>query len=184
MKGTIFVFAVFTLSGCAIHHRAVVDLATSGKTPSQYEFDLSQCQYLASRAPGPDSLGLSGAVVGAGIGALTAAILGGNAGQGAGLGALWGGLGGLEQGAAIQAEAVRRCMAGRGYNVLWYAAAGSRAMEIQVAQAEKAHPSAVAFLPPADAGPELRQFAAAAAAAFDGLDRYARIELPSAICRD
>ena len=181
MKGAILVFAVFTLAGCVAHHRAVVDLATSGKTPSQYEFDLSQCEHLASQAPGPDSLGLGGAVVGAGIGALAAAILGGNAGKGAGLGALYGGLSGLGQGAAIQAEAVRRCMAGRGYNVLWYAATGSTAVEIEAALDEQARPPAAAFLPPADAGPELRQCAAAAAAAFDELDRYARVELPIAI---
>jgi uncharacterized protein YcfJ len=118
MKGAILVFAVFTLAGCAAH-RPVVDLATSGKTQEQYELDRAQCQDLASQAPGPDAMGLGGAAVGAGIGALTAAILGGNAGTGAGLGALYGGISGLSQGAEIQAEAVRRCMAGRGYNVLW-----------------------------------------------------------------
>ena len=92
MKGALLVFAVFTLAGCAAHHPAVVDLAPSGKTQSEYELDLNQCEYLASQAPGPDSLALSGAVVGAGIGALTAAILGGNAGKGVGLGALYGGI--------------------------------------------------------------------------------------------
>jgi len=119
MKGAILVFVVFTLAGCAAHHRPVVDLATSGKTPEQYESDRAQCQSLASQAPGPDSMGAGGAAVGAGLGALTAVILGVNAGTGAGLGALYGGVSGLGQGAAIQAEAVRRCMAGRGYNVLW-----------------------------------------------------------------
>jgi len=181
MKGAILVFAVFTFAGCAAHHRPVVDLATSAKTPGEYEFDLSQCQYLASKAPGSDSLGVGGAVVGAGIGALTAAILGGNAGRGAALGALYGGLSGLEQGAAIRAEAVRSCMAGRGYNVLSYAAAGATGVEIEAALTEKARPAAAAFLPPADAGPELRQSAAAAAAAFGELDRFERVELPIAI---
>lgn len=181
MKGAILVFAVFTLAGCAAHQRAVVDLATSGKTQSEYELDLNQCEHLASQAPGPDSLALGGAVVGAGIGALTAAILGGNAGKGAGLGALYGGINGLGQGAAIQAEAVRRCMAGRGYNVLWYAAAGPAGVETEAALTEKARPAAATFLPPADAGPELRQSAAAAAAAFGELERYERVELPIAI---
>lgn len=119
MKGAILVFAVFTLAGCAAHHRPVVDLATSGKTQGQYESDRAQCQDLASQAPGPDAVGLGGAAAGAGLGALTAAMLGGNAGTGAGLGALYGGVSGIGQGAAIQADAVRRCMAGRGYNVLW-----------------------------------------------------------------
>lgn len=126
-------------------------------------------------------MGLGGAVVGAGIGALTFAILGGNAGKGAGLGALYGGLSGLEQGAAIRAEAVRRCMAGRGYNVLADAAAGPTGVEIEAALTEKARPSAAAFLPPADAGPELRQSAAAAAAAFGELERFERVELPISI---
>jgi len=181
MKRAILVFAALTLAGCAAHHRPVVDLVASGKTWGQYEFDLSQCQHLASKAPGPDSMGLGGAVVGAGIGALTAAILGGNAGRGAGLGALYGGLSGLEQGAAIQAEAVRRCMAGRGYNVLAAAPTWPPGVEIDAGLTEEARPSAATFLTSANAGPELRQSAAVAAAAFGEIERFERVELPIAI---
>ena len=55
------------------------------------------------------------------------------------------------------------------------------AVGIQAVPVEKTRPSAATFLPPTAAGPELRQSAAAAAAAFGELDRYERVELPIAI---
>jgi hypothetical protein len=110
------VLVVFLAAGCAARHRPVVDLTTS--TGQNYEYDLAQCQQLASQAPGIGTGAVGGVLAGAAFGAIVGAILG-DPGLGAALGAASGGLGGASGGVAAQSNAVNRCMAGRGYTILW-----------------------------------------------------------------
>ena len=106
--------AALALAGCA-GVRPIVDM--QGRSAYQYEADLADCQQYAA---GVDVGGhaLVGAALGAGLGAALGAVLG-DAGTGAALGAISGGATGLGQGAGAQVDVVRRCLAGRGWNVLY-----------------------------------------------------------------
>lgn len=108
-------------AGCSTY-RPIVDM--QGKDQGRYETDLSECQAYA-RQVSPAASALLGGAIGAGAGAILGAIVGsyfGQAGEFAGMGAsvggASGGMSGAAEGARSQKDVIRRCMAGRGYNVL------------------------------------------------------------------
>lgn len=95
---------------------------TAGKDMGKFESDMRECQQYASQATGAGTSAAVGAAIGAGLMALLAGVGGGKkrydmgatARQGAVVGAVAGGAHGEDD----QHNIIRRCMAGRGYNVL------------------------------------------------------------------
>lgn len=108
------------MAGCATTGQGgdiVVDM--TGVDPDRYLSDLQACRAYANQAPiGREAA--KGAAGGAAVGAAVGAILGGGEGaaRGAGAGAVTGGAKGGLRGAERKRQIVRRCMSGRGYNVL------------------------------------------------------------------
>lgn len=111
-----------TLVGCAntgANYRPIVD--TKGVVDmSKYEVDLRECQQFATQTTGAGERAMAGAIAGAALGALLAAAAGSrySRNQHAGVGAVAGAAAGAGQGENDQRTIIRRCMAGRGYNVL------------------------------------------------------------------
>lgn len=121
-RAIIFVLVLLILTAGCSTYRPIVDM--QGKDQAKYETDLRECQAYA-RQVSPATTALVGGVVGAGAGAILGAIVGsyfGRAGEFAGMGAsvggASGGMSGAAEGARSQMDVIRRCMAGRGYNVL------------------------------------------------------------------
>ncbi|HEA22522.1 MAG TPA: glycine zipper family protein [Pricia antarctica] len=121
MKRLMILVSLLIIGGCATY-RPIIDMKNVDR--AQYSLDLRDCQNYARQVNVAGNAAVSagmGAAVGALFGAITGAWLG-DAGRGAGIGASLGGAGGLVQGVAGSAETqvsiVRKCMSGRGYNVL------------------------------------------------------------------
>lgn len=105
------------LSGCAAaaNYRPVTDMR--GVDSAQYERDLGECQRYSQQTD-PAARALAGAVVGAlFMGALGAAV-GIRDGSMYRSGAVIGGASAGAQGMETQVDITRRCMSGRGYQVL------------------------------------------------------------------
>ncbi|WP_374313133.1 hypothetical protein [Dongia sp.] len=113
-----------TLAACSSYSQPMVD--TKGVDSSRYSQDNYECEQYANQVSpvGDAAVGaLGGAAAGAALGAITGALVGGvGAGEAAAFGAATGGAVGLGGGAVTgvqnQRDVYRRCMAGRGYNVL------------------------------------------------------------------
>lgn len=107
------VFLIVTLlAGCASPYTPLID-----RPGASYEEDIADCQRHADNEAGPGT----GAIVGVIIGGIIGAVIGHQLGlrdEGAKFGAMMGGIRGAGDGANNQMEIVRRCMAGRGHNVL------------------------------------------------------------------
>jgi len=106
------------LSGCAAHPDPIIDLR--GVDREQFEEDWNECDGYSEEVSVAKGTA-KGAAVGAVTGAVLGAVVGGNSGtvrRSAGYhGTLGGASSGLE--AAREKDLVfKRCMAGRGYNVL------------------------------------------------------------------
>lgn len=118
---SIIACAALMLSGCAQNfvagYEPIID--TKGTDASQYAKDLADCRGFAVKND-PATKAAQGAVAGAAIGALFGLAIGGGrfAGYGAGVGAAEGGVAGGVSAVVGQQQIVKRCMAGRGYNVL------------------------------------------------------------------
>jgi hypothetical protein len=112
------------LAACSSYSQPMVD--TKGVDQSRYSQDNYECEQYANQVSpvGDAAVGaVGGAAAGAALGAITGALVGGvSAGEGAAFGAASGGALGLGGGAVTgvqnQRDVYRRCMAGRGYNVL------------------------------------------------------------------
>lgn len=106
--------AAIFVTGCAANSRPIVD--TKGVNMTEYEQDLAECMAYGEEIQ--VSTGVAkGAATGAAIGAITGAI-GGNADRTAGYGGIYGGTrSGLDADRDKQ-RLVKRCLRGRGYNVL------------------------------------------------------------------
>lgn len=117
-----FALILALLAGCAntgANYRPIVD--TKGVTDSsKYEADLRECQAFATQTTGAGERAVAGALAGAALGALLAAAAGSrySRNQHAGVGAVAGAAAGAGQGETDQRTIIRRCMDGRGYNVL------------------------------------------------------------------
>ena len=106
-------------------YEPIVDRGRGDFNEMAYQYDLAQCRAYAQQIdPAGQALssGILSAAAGAAFGAIGGAF-GGNAGTGAGLGASVGGLAGVLGGGleAVdrQGTIVQRCLAGRGYAVLY-----------------------------------------------------------------
>lgn len=112
--------AILLLSACAgAGYRPLVD--TAGRDMNKYENDLRECQGYAEQVSGAGTGAAVGVAAGAIIGALFGGLAGGNRtqrNQTSALGAASGGLSGAASGEGSQRNVIRRCMGGRGYNVL------------------------------------------------------------------
>jgi outer membrane lipoprotein SlyB len=119
MKRFITILTALALTACATvpHGAAYVPLADmQGKNPDQFARDVAECQVYA----GQRMDAAQGAMVGAVAGALLGAFLAprGYRNEVAGkIGAL-GALGGAAEANDTQETITKRCLAGRGYNVL------------------------------------------------------------------
>ena len=117
---TIVVAAAF-LAGCAAPMHSYQPLVDGDTTSTQYQRDLEDCRAYAMTKPSAENSAAVGAIIGALAGVALLALSGGRDGWGnemAGVGALIGGVEGYSKGADGQQGVVKRCLAGRGYQVL------------------------------------------------------------------
>jgi outer membrane lipoprotein SlyB len=117
MKLTTTMMAAMFLTACATtgsHYVPVVDM--QGKDPERWSTDLAQCQQYATQR----MEAAQGAVIGAALLAGLAAALapGGYRNQAARQGAIIGGVAGAGNANETQQDIIKRCLWGRGYNVL------------------------------------------------------------------
>ena len=105
------------LAGCA-SYQPIVD--TKGVDMNRYHADLGECQKYAEQV-NPTAHAAAGAAAGAVAGAAIGAILGNRrtAGQGAAAYGLVAAGTGAAEGTNAQRQIVLKCMAGRGYRVLY-----------------------------------------------------------------
>ena len=114
--------AAALLAGCATgptgaSYAPLVDMR--GVDATRQAQDQYECQQYAQQRAGAADGAVAGAVAGALIGVVLAAIVGGGIrNEMAGIGAVTGGLQGAAAGEGTQRDIIRRCMSGRGYNVL------------------------------------------------------------------
>jgi outer membrane lipoprotein SlyB len=111
------------LAGCATHntganYRPVID--KKGIDQTQLDTDLQECQRYATEVANAAEQAATGAVAGALFGAVLAAAAGGgySRSQHAAVGGVTGAAAGAVSGERDQRNIIRRCMSGRGYNVL------------------------------------------------------------------
>jgi hypothetical protein len=131
MKPTLTAIVVASvLTGCAVAPVARNDYSLidpRGVDMGRYQKDYADCAALANQTR-PEDRAAAGAVGGAAIGAVFGALLGAvicgrecaNAGAGIGAvsGVAHGAAGGVASGVQEQQMTLRRCLAGRGYNVI------------------------------------------------------------------
>lgn len=121
MKKLIACIIILMFSSCA--YRPIVDI--KGVNQTAYNQDLCECQQYAESVSvaGSGATGtLIGAAAGAILGGALSAILGGDVGKVAAAGAVSGAAMGSSSAAGdaamTKAQIVRKCLQGRGYNVL------------------------------------------------------------------
>jgi outer membrane lipoprotein SlyB len=117
MKRIAALTAASMLAGCATAdwYQPVVD--TKGIDGTRYAQDLAECrQYAVQRDPANQAV--AGAVAGALLGVLLGAATGTSRNYGASVGAASGVAAGAAHGADSQVQIIRRCLLGRGYQVL------------------------------------------------------------------
>jgi len=106
------------LAGCAAHPDPIIDLR--GVDREQFEQDWNDCDAYSEEVSIAEGTA-KGAATGAVVGAITGAVIGGNSTTVRRSAGYYGTLGGATSGleAAREKDLVfKRCMAGRGYNVL------------------------------------------------------------------
>ena len=115
----VFLVASFALlvASCA-NYRPLID--SRGVDMNKYEADLRDCQQYAQQVAGPGTQAAVGAGIGAALGYALSRAAGSNYDHGANarVGAVAGAAGGAAHGAESEISVIRRCMSGRGYNVL------------------------------------------------------------------
>lgn len=105
------------LAACTTTDEIIID--EKGVDMNAYQQDLAECRGYASQVQTGEKAGkgaASGAVVGGLIGAITDGTDG--AVRGAGVGAVGGAAKGASQGERDEVQVVKRCLRGRGYQVL------------------------------------------------------------------
>ena len=106
--------ASVVLGGCAAHPDPIIDMR--GVNESAMELDWDECEGYSEQvivAKGTAKGAAGGAVSGAATGAIS-----GHVGQGAGYGAIWGATRSTIDGDRDKQRVFKRCMRGRGYQVL------------------------------------------------------------------
>jgi hypothetical protein len=108
------IFFALNVAACSSHPEPIIDM--KGVDPVAMRADRDECEAYAEQvivAAGTARGAAAGAVVGAATGAIS-----GNADSGAGYGAIWGATRSGVQGSKEQEQVFKRCMRGRGYQVL------------------------------------------------------------------
>ena len=106
--------ACLMVTACSSHPDPIIDMR--GVDPILMQADWDECEAYSDEvvvARGMSTGAAGGAVAGAAAGAIS-----GNAGPGAGYGAVWGATRSGVKGAREQEQVFKRCMRGRGYQVL------------------------------------------------------------------
>jgi outer membrane lipoprotein SlyB len=123
MQKIIATVLALAMAGCATHntganYRPVID--RKGADLAQLDVDLAECQRYATEVASAAEQAAAGAVAGALLGAVLAAAAGNSysRNQHAALGGVTGAAAGAASGEKDQRNIIRRCMSGRGYNVL------------------------------------------------------------------
>lgn len=117
MKITLAALALLVVSGCATRGSSFTPLVDmKGRDWAVFSQDTGECQLYARQTADAASGAAAGAVIGALLGAALAPR--GYRSNVAGYGAVAGGLGGATGANNSQENIIRRCLSGRGYNVL------------------------------------------------------------------
>lgn len=129
-KALLLVATAAILGGCAttdpnatsMGYSPIVDFP-NGVTPEaqeKFRTDARECRNYAEQRPSAAQGAMAGALAGAIIGALFGAVIGNSrtAGQGALIGGASAGGTGAMEAEGTQRQIIRRCLAGRGWNVL------------------------------------------------------------------
>jgi outer membrane lipoprotein SlyB len=113
----LILLTILLVAGCTTTNEIIID--QKGVDMSAYQNDLAECQSYASGVKTGEKAA-KGAASGAVVGGLIGAITGGSSGaaQGAGVGAVGGGARGAMEGEETEVQVVKRCLSGRGYQVL------------------------------------------------------------------
>ena len=117
LKATLAMLVIVSMVGCAtrgVNYEPLVDL--KGKSTSQFGQDLGECKAYAQQANDAASTAVAGAIV---VGLLAAFLATrGDRNYYAGRGAVLGGAAGGAHAVDTQETIIKKCLAGRGYNVL------------------------------------------------------------------
>lgn len=121
-KSIAILVTVSLLAGCAGTGSKFSPLVDGTGDPATYQKDLAECQAYADRLASAGDAAVVGAALGAGVGILLAVMTGGR-GDGfgramAGAGAVGGAVGAAGRAEGDQRSVIRKCLAGRGWNVL------------------------------------------------------------------
>ena len=113
----VFLALGLSLQGCATRGAGYIPLVdTHGKSQSVLDNDIHECQQFAKQRADAATGAAAGAIAGALLGALL--MPRGYRNEGASKLAVLGGVSGAGQATETQESIIRRCLAGRGYNVL------------------------------------------------------------------
>ncbi|MFK7793840.1 MAG: glycine zipper family protein [Gammaproteobacteria bacterium] len=113
----IAIVLLVVLPACSTTKEIIID--RKGVDMGQYYADLEECRGYSAEVKTKEK-GAKGAVSGAVVGGAVGAIFDGaeGAARGAGVGAVTGGAEGINKGEGEEVEVVKRCLSGRGYQVL------------------------------------------------------------------
>jgi len=123
MKNLFLWFAILFLVSCSSSQRlpgqTAVIVDTQGIDLNVYEADLEECYVFAEEVPVGEKAGV-GAVIGAAVGGIFGAVVGNSrtVERAAGAGAVGGAVKGTASGLSERDRVVKRCLQGRGYQVL------------------------------------------------------------------
>lgn len=114
---SLVVASVLAVTACTTTDEIIID--ERGVDMNAYHQDLADCRRYGDQVKTQEKAA-KGAASGAVVGGLTGAIFGGASGaaQGAGVGAVGGGVTGANEGEQTEVQVVKRCLAGRGYQLL------------------------------------------------------------------
>ena len=118
MKQLIMIIPLLvSLLACSTTKEIIID--RKGVDMGLYYADLEECRSYSSEVKTTEK-GTRGAVSGAVVGGAVGAIINGSEGaaRGVGVGAVTGGAKGINKGENEEVEVVKRCLSGRGYQVL------------------------------------------------------------------
>lgn len=123
MKNLLLWFAILFLGACSSSQRlpgqTAVIIDTQGIDMNLYDADLEDCYVFADEVSVGEKAGV-GAALGAAVGGIYGAIVGDSqtVRRSAGVGAVGGALKGTASGLSERDQVVKRCLQGRGYQVL------------------------------------------------------------------
>ena len=113
---TLAAVAAVAITACSGSSGPIID--TKGVNMTVYEEDLAECTVYSEQVDADEGMAKGAAAGGVTGGAVGAIASGGNIGRGAGIGAVLGASRSGVKASDDKASVVKRCLRGRGYNVL------------------------------------------------------------------